>query len=166
VVLDDEDGQLQLIAKPLDERAELGHLLVVQPAGRLVEEEQARTRYESTSELDPFQRPERQSGGVTSRNAADADELERLLHTAPTCTLSLEAVRGMRADEDVLEHGHRREDLDVLERACDSAADDAIRRRPQKRLPLEEDVSRIGPVQACDDVEGRRLSGAVRPDES
>src|SRR5256885_8507060 len=46
--------------------------------------------------------------------------------------LALEQRRRMRADEDVLEDRHGREELDVLERARDAQADDPARRRAQR----------------------------------
>ena len=72
----------------------------------------------------------------------------------------------VRADEDVLEHGHRREELDVLERPRDPAADDAVRRRVQQRLPSKIELAGVGPVEPRDHVERRRLAGAVRADQA
>ena len=80
--------------------------------------------------------------------------------------LGLEARDRVRADEHVLEHGHRREELDVLERARDAELDDAARRRVQERLAVEDDVARVEPVEPRDHVERRRLAGAVRADQA
>src|SRR5581483_315241 len=66
----------------------------------------------------------------------------------------------------VLEHGHRGEELDVLERARDAEPDDAARRRVQEGAPVEDDVAGVEPVQPRDDVEGRRLAGPVRADQT
>jgi hypothetical protein len=70
------------------------------------------------------------------------------------------------ADEHVLEHGHRREELDVLERARDPAPDDAVRRRAQQALAVEGDLALVRLVQARDQVEERRLPGPVGPDQA
>ena len=71
----------------------------------------------------------------------------------------------MRADEHVVEHGHRPEELDVLERARDAAPDDAVRRRVQQALAVEVELARVGLVEPRDHVEERRLAGAVRADQ-
>jgi hypothetical protein len=69
-------------------------------------------------------------------------------------------------DQDVLEHGHRPEELDVLERARDALTDDRVRCRAEDRLPVELHAPRVRLVEPRDDVERGRLAGAVRPDEA
>src|SRR5438094_147025 len=71
----------------------------------------------------------------------------------------------MASDLDVLEHRHAREELDVLERPRDAPADDPVGRRSQQALAGEGDLARIRAVQAGDQVEERRLAGAVRADQ-
>ena len=95
--------------------AELGDLLVVQAAGGLVEQEQPRLRDERACELDALLDPVRQRRRREQRAIAEPDDVEhlerlRLPHLPPAA---------VRADEHVLEHGHRPEELDVLERARD-----------------------------------------------
>ena len=74
-------------------------------------------------------------------------------------------VAAVRSDDDVLLDRHGREELDVLERPRDAAVDDAVRRRPQQRLPVEDEIARLRLVQPRDHVEERRLAGAVRADQ-
>ena len=74
--------------------------------------------------------------------------------------------RACAADEHVLEHGHRAEQLDVLERARDPAPDDPVRRRAQQALAVEDDLALVRLVQPRDQVEERRLAGAVRADQA
>src|SRR5581483_5221844 len=76
------------------------------------------------------------------------------------------AVPDVGADEDVLEHGHRPEQLEVLERAGDPAADHAVLRDAEKALAFEAQLSRVGSVEAGDEVEDGRLAGAVRADQA
>ena len=71
----------------------------------------------------------------------------------------------MRAERDVLEHGHVGDQLDVLERARDAAPDDALRRRLLDPLPLRRDLAAVGGQHAGDQVEHRALAGAVRTDQ-
>src|SRR5919198_2449368 len=56
VVFDDEDGELELGAEAPDERRQPLHLLVVEAAGGLVEEQQSRPRREGAGELDALPR--------------------------------------------------------------------------------------------------------------
>ena len=60
VVLDEQHGQLQVVAHRADERRELVHLGVVEAARGLVEQQQARLRDERARKLDALERPERQ----------------------------------------------------------------------------------------------------------
>ncbi len=71
----------------------------------------------------------------------------------------------MRSDEDVLGHRHRREQHDVLERPRDARSDDPVGASAEQVAPFEDHTTRIGLVQTGDDVEERRLAGAVRADE-
>src|SRR5262249_54568986 len=74
-------------------------------------------------------------------------------------------VTRVRSDEDVVAHGHRREQLDVLERAGDPAADHAVWRRPEQAFVVEDGLAGVRLVEPRDDVERRRLASAVRPDQ-
>ena len=69
-------------------------------------------------------------------------------------------------DEHVLEHGHGREELDVLKRPRDPPANDPMRRRAQKALTVEGDLAGVRPVEPGDQIEERGLAGAVRPDQA
>ena len=71
----------------------------------------------------------------------------------------------MRADEQVLEHGHVLEEHDVLEGARDSESHDPVRRRSSQVLAVEEDAAAVRAIEPRDQIEERRLSGAVRPDQ-
>ena len=124
-MLDEQHCQLVIVAKPQDEVTELLHLLVVETAGRLVEQQKPRLRSERTGDLDPLLDPIRQGGGALVGAITKADVVEgrtRLL-------LPDRAAARVRTDEDVLEHGHRREHVDVLERARDAPFDDPVCRR-------------------------------------
>ena len=71
----------------------------------------------------------------------------------------------MLADHDGFQHREMREQADVLERARD-ALERALRRaRIHDRLALEQDLAGIGGENAGDEIEERRLAGAVRPDQ-
>ena len=96
----------------------------------------------------------------------DPDQLERLDRPGAHRALRLEARDRVRADEDVLEDGHVREELDVLERPGDPELDHAAGGRVQERVPVEDHVARVDAIEARDHVERGRLAGAVRPDQA
>ena len=160
MVLDEQHRQLEAVARRLDERREPLDLLVAEAARRLVEEQEPRLGDEGARELDPLQRPVGKPGGRALGEVLDLDVLEDLARAGA----GMPARVG--ADEDVLEDGHRREELDVLERARDAPAHDLVRRRAEQALAVERDLARLGPVEARDDVEGGRLAGAVGADQA
>src|SRR5690349_10468322 len=71
----------------------------------------------------------------------------------------------MAAEQEVLEHGGVLEQLDVLERPRDAAPRDLVRRHPRDVLAVEDQTARGRLVDARDQVEDRRLAGAVGPDD-
>jgi len=166
VVLDEEDRQLALVAQPPDQADELVDLLVVEAAGGLVEQQQARPAGERSRELDALQRPVRKAGRPALRVLRDPDIGERLERVAALLPLALQAGGDVRAHEHVLEHGQVREQLEVLEGTRDPEADDATRPHAPQRAAVEENVPGVEPVEARDRVEGSRLAGAVRADQA
>src|SRR5437773_1758038 len=70
------------------------------------------------------------------------------------------------ADHDVLEHGQRREEGEVLERPPDAELRDPMGRQPEDRTAVEADITLVGRGEAAQAVEERRLAGAVRADEA
>ena len=78
VVLDEENGELEVVADLLDEGAELGDLLVVQPARGLVEEKEARLGHERARELDALLDPVGQRRCRELRALAESDDVEDL----------------------------------------------------------------------------------------
>src|SRR5262249_42891755 len=63
-------------------------------------------------------------------------------------------------------HRHVQEEPQRLERPRDALARDLVRRKPDDRLAVEEDVALVRLVDAGDQVEERRLAGAVRADHA
>ncbi|HMG55002.1 MAG TPA: hypothetical protein VK601_16005, partial [Kofleriaceae bacterium] len=73
MVLDHQDGDSENVADRADLLAEPAHLLVVQPAGRLVEQQQDGLGGQRAGQLDPLLDRERQP---TDRSLGDRAELE------------------------------------------------------------------------------------------
>ena len=73
---------------------------------------------------------------------------------------------GMAADKDIVEHGLRPEQREVLEGPRDADLGDAVRQPTQHRSAFKQDVAPIGRVEPADTVEQRGLPGAVRTNEA
>ena len=119
--LDDEDRQLEVRTQAADERAELVDLFVIQAAGRLVEQEQPRAGCERAGELDLLLRPERQRAGRAPRDGAEADVLEQVGRRPVSRPR-------VRSEPHVVQNAQGAEELDVLKRARDPEAHDAVGR--------------------------------------
>src|SRR5215208_1486295 len=160
VVLDEQDGERVLLAEALDQQPEVADLLVVEAAGGLVEQQQPRLRGERARDLDALERAEREPDRRVVRNLAQPEVAERLLG------VGVRRAAGVAADEHVLADGHVREQREVLERPRDPTVHDAVRADAQHVVAVEDDATGVGPVHARDDVERRRLAGAVRADQA
>ena len=116
-------------------------------------------RASSTRFCDPVrQRRRREARALASPTTSST--------SSASSSLTLPATR-VRAHEHVLEHGHRPEELDVLERARDPlAARSGAPARRRSDSPSKLDLARVRLVEPRDDVERRRLAGAVRADQA
>src|SRR5215471_1047127 len=166
VVLDEQDRDAVVDAQPPDQLREVADLLVVEPSGGLVEEQQTRAGRERARELDALERAERKPRRRRGRELREVERIEDLLRLAARSPVECEARVHVRADEHVLEHRHVRTELEVLERPRDAEAHDAIRGLAQHVLAVEAHGAAVRPVEPRDDVERRRLAGAVRPDQA
>ena len=70
----------------------------------------------------------------------------------------------MLADQHVFQYEEVWKQPDVLERASDPRAQHLVRRQPQQLDIVEADAAGVGRSEPGDDVEQRRLAGAVRAD--
>ena len=162
VVLDEEHGQLPVVADLLDEAAELVHLLVVEPAGGLVEEQQlrlrrrgrARARRASASRTAARRRAAARSrrGRRSRAPRAPPPRRRRPRVCAPTRTLSSTVI------------------------VLNSSTFWKVRAIPRRTIPCtgvfssvspaKSDVALVRRVQPRDHVERGRLAGAVRADQA
>src|SRR6185437_10995826 len=71
----------------------------------------------------------------------------------------------MRADRNVLQHGHIRHQLDVLERPGNAELHDLLRPRVADLSAEHRERAAAGAQDAGYEVEGRALAGAVRSDQ-
>src|SRR5262249_12622879 len=156
-----QNGEVTFVADLSDQRTELRNLLVIQASCRLVEQQQRGSRGERPGDLDPLERAERQARSLALGDVAERQLLERLpcLRLAPPVRERPPA--RVRADEHILDDRHRREESDVLERARDPEANDPEGRSASEVLAVEDDAALVRLVQTRDQVEERRLAGAV-----
>ena len=182
VVLDHEDRVAALDAELGDQLGDLLRLLRVHPGGRLVEQEQPRVRRRRAGDLEPAPVGvrERVRGLVPAvAHQPLAEEREPLLGERPDLALLAplagcpeDRAEGARARvavgrrHDVLADGHVEEQAKRLERPRDPLARDQCGSRPGDALAREDDVALRRLVDAGDEVEERRLAGAVRADHA
>ena len=131
---------------------ELLLLEVTQAGGGLVEQQQQRIGGKRARDLDDALLAERQAarGIVEVRRQADPRNRARRLRIRARFLGPVEPQRRaddarsaaqVRAQRHVVEHGHPRHELHVLERAADAAACDRVRLAAGDRLAAEDDVA-------------------------
>ena len=108
---------------------------------------------------------ERQTGGRPLRMWPEIQVVERLVRHLSALAIA-ERMHTRALQRDVLGHGHGREQHDVLERPRDTRPDDAVGASAQQVATFEQHTTRIGLRSTGDDVEERRLAGAVWADET
>ena len=163
VVLDEQHGQLVVRRGRADELAELADLLVVEAAGRLVEQQQPRPRDQRAGELDALQRPVGQR-----RRRGASGELARGRRTSSVSSASGSARRA--AARVCAPTGRSRAPSSRGRARCSgtsarSPADDPVRRASRAGLARRTRARPRRLVEPGDHVEDRRLARAVRADQ-
>ena len=182
VVLDHEDRVAGLGAELGDQLGDLLGLLRVHAGSGLVEQQHPRVRRRRAGDLEPAAVGVGEAvGGLVPAVAHQplAEEREPLLgELADLLLLAAHARRAQHRAEDaglrvpvrgrhhVLAHGHVEEEAQRLERARDPAARDLVRLEALDARAGEDDVAAGRHVDARDEVEQRRLAGAVRADHA
>ena len=159
----DEDDRLPLRLQLGDDREQLLRLLRGQDGRRLVEHEDLRPAVEGLQDLDALLRSD---GDVLDATAGVDREAVAVGEVADTFPRLPEVehhprVRGLFGENDVLGHGHHRDEHEVLVHHPDPALDRVLGRRERRLLPVEEDLPRVRVVEPVEDVHQRRLAGAV-----
>ena len=178
-MLDEQHGDLALVADAPDEAAELADLLVIEPASRLVEQQQLRACGERARQLDPLARAERQTFGRLVRHFAQIECFEQrpgglfeppLLAAHPwqpqRIADKIAAAGRVGADPHIVEHRLTREQRKVLKGPGNADLGDAVRRPVEQRAALEQDFAAVGRVEAAEAIEQCRLAGAVGADQA
>ncbi len=167
-----------LVAQPPDQRAELGDLLVVEPAGRLVEQQQLGPRCERARQFDPLAGAERQAFGQFVRDGAQLEQVEeppRGLLERPLLAPHPRQMQGvadevaaaarMPADPHIVEHRLALEQGEVLKGAANAEVGDAMGRPAEQRAAREPDIAADRRVKAAQAIEQGRLARPIGPDQ-
>ena len=162
-----------------DPRAQRVHLALGQPAGGLVEQQEAWLRHEGPGQrgplLDGVGQRGRESTGVVGRPELVEDlhgpgRDPALLPARPPqaeerrCQVAAEPRLG--AEHDVLVHGQPGAQPDALEGAGDPELRQVVRMVPAQDPAAVADRARARVDEAADHVEQRRFAGAVRSDDA
>ena len=136
--------------------AELG----VQRAEGLVQQEHLRPDDEGTGERDPLLLAPTELTGIAALESAQGDQRQGLPHAR----LGLPPVHPSHAEAeaDILADGHVGEQGVVLEHHTGVAP---VRGRRGDVDPLDAHPARVGPLEAGDDPEGRRLAAPAGPQQ-
>ena len=143
-MLDQQHGDAAAVADRLDLAAQAIDLLVIEAAGRLVEQQQLRLAGQRARQFDALLRAERQSRRPARRRPRRARiprsapsarsrmrrSCRRTIGRASASAKNPPRARQWRADHHVLQHRHRAEQRQVLERARDAVLRDVARGRP------------------------------------
>ena len=161
VVLDQEHAQVSGAQHRLEDLHRPVGLLQRQPLRRFVEHQQPRLLRDGHGD---FQQPLVTVRQRASRRIGEAREpqmLERLVGDGG-CAPRIARLRG---EAHVLARAERGEDMAPLEGARDAFARHAMDRKAGDILAREDHLARVRLQHAGDQVEQRRLAGAVRADD-
>src|SRR5450830_1577178 len=162
-VLDDEDRDAVLMDL-LHDRDRLLDFCRVQAGEVLVEKEELRLCREGAGHFEAFSHAERQAPGEAVAPRFHLCEGGRFQSHRARLLAAVGAAE--RGDHDVLEDREAGEGLDDLERPGQAEVTDGVRLQAVDPAPLEQDRAAGRRVIAVDEVEDRRLAGAVRTDET
>jgi hypothetical protein len=177
-VLDEQDRQAIVVAEAPDQAHQRLGLGRVQPARRLVQQQQARLERERPSQLHPLLETQGQAGRVAVGRVDQPHAGQQRPRPLARAGL-LAAHRGppergrhhsapqsrVRADQHVVERGEAAEDLRVLEGARHAEPRDPVRGDGQQVVAVEAHPPRRRPVETGDHVEHGGLARPVGPDQ-
>ena len=162
-----------------DERAhelpQAPRLARVHPRRGLVEDQHARLGSERPRDLEPPLVPVGELAGERAGATAQADALQQT-HGALAIRIGARTSRHqttndvrtharVAADEHVVEHGEPLEEPHALERPRDPPRRELVRCEARHRRAVQEDAPAVGAQVPRDEIDERRLAGAVRADE-
>ena len=176
-MLDEHDGDAEVPDAP-DQRDQLEGLGGVHAGGRLVQQEERRTRGEGARDLEAALVPVGQVHRELVLVLADPEEVEQRPRAVPALPLLAAGPAGVqhgvehaggraavRADQDVVQDRHPAEEPDVLVGPGHAERGHLVRRQALQLPPREADHPRRHRIDARDQVEQGGLPRAVRADD-
>ena len=164
VVVDEDDQRAGLGGDPADQLAEVGGLLVGQPGRRLVEQHQPRLADHGPGDLDEPPLAGTESPRPTVGVARQPDEVDRPHHLVAARAAVTAGV--LVHEEHVLVHGEVGDRLLGLERSAQPPPRPLEVGDRQEIVTEREHPAGVRPHEPAEDVEERRLAGAVGPDQA
>ena len=190
---DDAIGQIHddadIVLNQRDRRAEFGvhveneaaHVLLffeIHAGHRLVEKQKVRLHGERPSQLDALLQAVGQTADRLSADALDLEKVDDLLaifamldflrqrrSIAPKLPEEAFVHAQRAAGQNIVERRHAFEQRNILEGASDALCSRLMRAHPAARRAFIGDAALLRMIKAVDDVEHRRLAGAVRADD-
>jgi hypothetical protein len=162
---DEDEGSAALGDRLEEKRHDVAAGVAVEIAGRFVGDEDGGLRRKSAGDRDALLLAAGEFGGIVRDAAGEPDVTEHL-------TRSIERIGAageLERHGDVLERGHRRHQVEILEDEADPPAAESGERILVEIgvvLAVDEDAAGVDPLQAGDDHEQRRLARARRADEA
>ena len=136
-------------------------LLRGEDGGRLVHDQDPRAAIEQLEDLDPLLLADRQLPDLGAGVDPQAEPRGQLADLGLRSLRAKPEARLGQAEQDVLGHGLRRDEREVLVDHAEPGRDRVARRAEGDRLAVEQDLAGIRPVQPGQDVHERALAGAV-----
>ena len=163
----DEDDGHPLALKGLQDSEELRRLLRREDRGRLVEDHDVGPAVERLQDLDALLLADCDVFDLRVRIDSEPEPAGDVAHPAVGRRVIEEdaCFPGFRGEDDVLSHRHDRNEHEVLMHHPDPCANGVTRRVERDRRPVEDDLARVRPVQAVEDVHQRRLARPVLAEE-
>ena len=134
------------------------HLLRGQHRGRLVHDQELRVLQQAAHDFDALALADGERVHVAARVERQAVSLG---HLDDPGSERAQVTRIIHAERDVLEHGHRLEQREMLEHHADAEAARLLRAGDRDLAAVPADRARIGLEHAVDDLDQRALAGAV-----
>ena len=163
----DQDDGAALRLEVAQDAEEMVGLLRRQHAGGLVEDQDVRAAEERLEDLDPLLHADRQARHrrvEVDLEAVVALERRDLGRARSAPVGQGEAALG--AEQQVLEHGERLDQHEVLVDHADAGLDRVLRALDRRGLAVDQDLAAVGLVEAVEDVHQGRLAGAVLADDA
>ena len=158
----DVENRFPARAQIVDQRSERIDLGVVERRGRLVEDEHGRVGRDALCDLDQLLLRDRQARREPVRRDREADALEHRARVRRHLARVERAARERLAAEiEILGHREIRQQREFLEDGGNAAHERVAGSRKRCALAAYEQVARIGPLDAGEQLHERRFAGAV-----